>query len=175
MVVSGGCGPRLLSKDKVLLFFCCYCFGKGKRESVINISPTLWSSRCLLEDKGLSSHPWVVASKLGASGLSTRVPWIEGSAWMLSGERKSTFGSRWGSVSGFCQWEGRRGCCLCRLQPRRGQHSPRIGRGAGRGCWSKGAGEGRTTEHGLLHTTMTCSSLSGGCSSLGDHSLEWLR
>lgn len=82
---------------------CCYCSGKGKRESVINISPTLWSSQCLLEDKGLSSHPWVAASKPGASRLST---------WMLSGERKSTSGAQ-SLVSNSGKEEKAAACAAC--------------------------------------------------------------
>lgn len=78
------------------------CFGRRELENRTNISPALWASQCLLVDKGLSSHGWDAASKLGVSRLSNAwMPWPEDRPWMLSGEMGSTFGSGLGLILWF--------------------------------------------------------------------------
>lgn len=104
--------------------------------------------------KGCSIHPWDAISKLGASWLSVMGALAEGSSGMLSAAKGSIFGNGLGLILQFLRVGRSKRWCLCRMQPRRGQHSPRIGRGAGKGCPGEGPGEGpRSIRASLVPTS----------------------
>lgn len=105
----------------------------------MNISPTLWSSQCLLVGKGLSSHPWDVASELGAARLSSAgMPWPEDSPWMLFRGREALLGVGWDSFSGFQQWEGRRRWLLVQAGAQERSAQPKDWEGSRQGIPGQG-------------------------------------